>query len=113
MGVLTPSTKERLERLEEQRENLKVSILQVQMQRPRYTKEQVVSWISRFKCGKTHDPEYQRQIIDTFINSICVFDDRLVFTYHFKDGTETLTLKEIEGSFWFGFNASCSTKKIP
>lgn len=99
MGVLTPSTKERLEQLEEQMESLKVSILQVQMQRPRYTKEQVVSWISRFKYGKTDDPEYQRQIIDTFINSIYVFDDRLVFTYNFKDGTETLTLEEIETVF--------------
>lgn len=99
MGVLTPSTKERLEQLEEQREGLKVSILQAQMQRPRYMKEQVVSWISRFKYGKVDDPEYQRQIIDTFINSIYVFDDRLVFTYNFKDGTETLTLEEIETVF--------------
>ena len=99
MGVLTPSTKERLEQLEEQRESLKVSILQAQMQRPRYTKEQVVSWISRFKYGKADDQEYQRQIIDTFINSIYVFDDRLVFTYNFKDGTETLTLEEIETVF--------------
>ena len=100
MGVLTPSTKERLEQLEQQRENLKISILQAaQMQRPRYTKEQVVNWISRFKYGKADDPEYQRQIIDTFINSIYVFDDRLVFTYNFKDGTEKLTLEEIEAAF--------------
>ena len=99
MGVLTPSTKERLEQLESQREDLKVNILQAQMQRPRYTKEQVVSWISRFKYGRSDDPEYQRQIIDTFINSIYVFDDRLVFTYNFKDGTETVSLKDIEAAF--------------
>ena len=43
MGVLTASTKERLEKLEMQREDLKLSILQAQMARPRYTKEQVVS----------------------------------------------------------------------
>ena len=99
MGVLTPSTKERLEQLESQRENLKIGILQAQMQRPRYTKEQVVSWISRFKYGNADNPEYQRQIIDTFINSIYVYDDRLVFTYNFKDGTETLTFEEIETAF--------------
>ena len=99
MGVLTPSTKERLEQLEGQRENLKISILQAQMQRPRYTKEQVVSWISRFKYGSADNPEYQRQIIDTFINSIYVYDGKMVFTYNFKDGTETLTLEEIEAAF--------------
>ena len=99
MGVLTASTKERLEKLEMQREDLKLSILQAQMARPRYTKEQVVSWISRFKYGSADDPQYQKQIIDTFINSIYVFDDKLVFTYNFKDGTETITLAEIQAAF--------------
>mgnify|MGYP000804224739 FL=1 len=99
MGVLTASTKERLEKLEMQREDLKLSILQAQMARPRYTKEQVVSWISRFKYGNVDDPQYQKQIIDTFINSIYVFDDKLVFTYNFKDGTETITLAEIQAAF--------------
>ena len=99
MGVLTASTKERLEKLEMQREELKLSILQAQMARPRYTKEQVVSWISRFKYGNVDDPQYQKQIIDMFINSIYVFDDKLVFTYNFKDGTETITLAEIQAAF--------------
>ncbi len=99
MGILTSTTKERLEQLEAQREELKVSILQTQMQRPRYTKEQIVSWIGRFKYGSADDPEYQRQIIDTFINSIYVYDDKLVFTYNFKDGTETMTLEEIGQAF--------------
>ena len=98
-GILTASTKERLEQLEAQRESLKVSILQAQMQRPQYTKEQIVNWISHFKYGNADDPQYQKQTIDTFINSIYVFDDKLVFTYNFKDGTESITLKDIEAAF--------------
>ena len=66
---------------------------------PRYTKPQIVNWISRFKYGNVNDPEYQRQIIDIFINAIYVFDDKLAFTYNFHDGTETITLKEIEAAF--------------
>lgn len=42
---------------------------------------------------------YQKEIIDTFLNSIYVYDDRLVFTYNYKDGTETLTLQEVEAAF--------------
>ena len=98
-GIITASTKERLEQLETQRQELKLSILQVQMTKPRYTKEQIVSWINRFKYGNVDDPQYQKQIIDTFINSIYVFDDKLVFTYNFKDGTETITLAEIQAAF--------------
>ena len=108
MGILTESIKERLEQLEEQKKNLKLSILQTQIQRPRYTKPQIVDWISRFKYGNANDPNYQRQIIDIFINSIYVFDDKLAFTYNFHDGTETITLKDIEAAF--GFVSGCSMK---
>ena len=98
-GIITASTKERLEQLETQRQELKLSILQVQMTKPRYTKEQIVSWINRFKYGSADDPQYQKQIIDMFINSIYVFDDKIVFTYNFQDGTEPITLAEIEAAF--------------
>ena len=99
MGILTPSTKTRLEELESQRESLKVSIMQAELEKPKYTKEQIVSWINRFKYGNVDDIEYQRQIIDTFINAIYVYDDKLVFTYNFKDGTETVPLKAVEDAF--------------
>ena len=69
------------------------------MTKPRYTKEQIVSWINRFKYGSADEPQYQKQIIDTFINSIYVFDDKIVFTYNFQDGTEPITLAEIEAAF--------------
>lgn len=96
MGILTASTKERLEQLEQQREALKTSILQAQITRPQYDKKQIVQWISRFKYGNINDKAYQREIIDVFVNSVYVYDDKLVLTYNFKDGTQTITLKEIE-----------------
>lgn len=99
MGILTNSTKDCLEQLETQRDELKTAILQAQLERPKYTKEQIVSWISRFKHGNPDDPEYRRRIVDTFVNAVYVYDDRLVFTYNFKDGTEMITKKEIEEAF--------------
>jgi len=98
-GILTSSTKERLEQLETQREELKCSILQARMERPKYTKEEIVQWISKYKYGNIDDTDYRKEIIDTFLNSIYVYDDRLVFTYNYRDGTETLTLKDIEAAF--------------
>ena len=46
-----------------------------QQQKPRFTREQLVAWISRFKYG---------QIIGAFVNSACVYDDRLVMTYRWS-----------------------------
>ncbi len=105
-GILTESTKERLEQLEEQRRKLRVAIMQAQIRRPKYTKEQIINWINRFKNGNPNDREYQRQIIDTFVNSVYVFDDKLVFTYNYKDGSETITLKEIKAAFGSDLNSN-------
>ena len=108
-GVLTSSTKSRLEELERQKTELDINILQTQLQRPRYTKEVVVDWISQFKYGDVNSRDYQMQIIDTFINSIYLFDDKIVFTYNFKGGTETISLADIEavlGSDLIGMSPS-------
>ena len=98
-GVLTSSTKERLEQLEARREDLKLSIMQAELVRPKYTKEQVVAWISQFKNGNPNDLEYQKQIIDIFLNSIYAYDDRYVFTYNFHGGTETIPREAVEEAF--------------
>ena len=98
-GVLTSSTKERLEALEKQRDNLKIAVLQAELQKPKYTKEQIVRWIGQFKYGDVNRREYQKRIIDTFVNSLYLFDDRLVITYNFKGGTETITLKDVEAVY--------------
>lgn len=110
-GILTESTKGRLEQLEEQQRNLKVAIMQAEIRRPKYSKEHIINWISRFKNGNPNDKEYQRQIIDTFVNSVYVFDDKPVFTYNFKDGTETITLEEIEAAFGSDLNYCAPPEK--
>ena len=99
MSILTASAKTRLKEPEARQNELKLSIMQAELQKPKYTKEQIVSCINRFKYGDEDDIDYQKQIIDTFINAICVFDDKPVFTYNFKDGTETVPLKAVEDAF--------------
>lgn len=97
-SIITDTTKECLEELETQRESLKASIAQLALERRKFTKEEIVDWISRYKDGNINDPDYRREIIDTFVNSVYVHDDRLLLTYNYKDGSQTLTLKEIEAA---------------
>ena len=69
------------------------------MAQPVFTKEEIVKWISRFKYGNINDKAYQREMIDTFLNSVYVYEDKIIFTYNFRDHTETVTLDEIEYVF--------------
>ena len=98
-GILTASTKERLEQLEKEREALTINIAQAQLARPKYTKEQIVDWISQFKYGNINDPDYQKQIIETFVNSVYLYEDHLILNYNYKNGTETFSLDEVNEAF--------------
>ena len=97
-GLFNVSAKKRMDELETKKENLEVSILQAELARPKYTKDEMVRWISQFKYGDVDSVDYQRQIIDIFVNSIRVFDDRLIFTYNYRDGTETIPIADIEAA---------------
>ena len=98
-GIFTPTTKERMEELERQKEELNINLIRAQMAQPVFTKEEIVKWISRFKYGSINDKAYQREIIDTFLNSVYVYEDKIIFTYNFRDHAETVTLDEIEYVF--------------
>ena len=84
--------------MEAQKEDLEASIAQAELAHPKYTKDEMVRWISQFKYGDVDSLDYQRQIIDAFLNSIRVFDNRLIITYNYKDGTETISLADIEAA---------------
>ncbi len=98
MGVVTSSTKQRLEELEQRKSDIEVSILNEEIEHPTLTKENIVFWISKFKY-LDRDVEKNRQyLIDTFVNSVYLYDDKLVITYNIKDGTRTITLDELKNS---------------
>ena len=110
LGIITDTTKECLEDLETQRELLKESIAQLQLERRSFSKEEIVEWISKYKNGNTNDPDYRKEIIDTFVNSVYVYDDKLILTYNYKDGSQTLTLQEINATLSSDLTGICPPK---
>ena len=97
-GILTSTTKQRLDELETRRDALKASILEEELQRPTLSREQILFWFERFRQGDVNSPAYQRQIIDNFVNSVYVFEDRVVLNFNFKENAKTVPLREVLGS---------------
>ena len=56
------------------------------------------SGLKKFRKGDVGSTEHQRQIIDTFVNSVYVFDDRVVLNFNFTDDAKTVTREEVLGS---------------
>lgn len=97
-GILTPSTKQRMEELEQQKSELSVQIMKEEMTKPSLTKDQIVFWLYRFRKLNTDKLEYRRRLIDSFVNAIFLYDDRITFTFNYKDGSKTITFTELEKS---------------
>lgn len=97
-GIFTPSTKQRLEELEATKERLTVSILQEELQKPRLTEEQVLFWLKRFRAIDITKREHRQRLVDSFVNAVYVFDDKIVLTFNYKDSTETISFDDIQGS---------------
>ena len=98
MGILTKSTKSRLEELEQTKEDLETKIACEKMAKPRITEEQMTFWLHRFRKLDVEKPEHQKMLIDTFVNAIYLYDDKILLTFNFQDGTETITLDDVKAA---------------
>jgi len=97
-GILTASTKERLESLEKQKSELSVQIIKEEMAKPTLSREQIIFWFHRFRKLNSKKLDHRRRLIDSFVNAIFLYDDRITFTFNYKDGTKTINFTELEKS---------------
>lgn len=70
-GILTPSTKQRLDELEAMKNEIEVAILSEELQRPQITKEHIVFWIEKFRSIDVNNLESRKRLIDSFVNWSC------------------------------------------
>ena len=97
-GIFNKSTKQRLDDLEAAKSELDVKILQEEMQRPLLTREQIIFWIHRFRMLDITKPEQRQRLVDSFVNAIYLYDDKLVITFNYKEGCKTVELSDIIGA---------------
>jgi len=95
-GIANTSVKQRLDELENKKADLEIALAREKIEQTPLMKEQVVFWISRFKDGDIDDPAYRSSLVDILINSIFLYDDKLVIAFNWKDSTKTVTLAELE-----------------
>jgi len=97
-GIITTSTKERLETLEARREMIKTDIAREEIIRTRLTKDQIIFWLSRFRTPDMPTSEQRQRLVDVFLNAVYVYDDKLLIVVNGEDGTTTVTFPEVNQS---------------
>ena len=93
-GIVTVSTKERLEELEKQRETLKYSILKEESERPTIDRDMFVAWLTHFRDCNTSDTNQRQRLVDLFVNVIYLYDDHLDLFLNFRENAETIPIDD-------------------
>ena len=105
-GIFTPSTKQRLDELEARKEEILANIQTAELQKPKLTREQMTAWFEQFRHGDPANRDFRKRLIDTFVNAVYVFDDKLVLTYNYQHGTQTISLDEITSALSSDFDGA-------
>ena len=86
------------------KEEILVNIQTAERQKPKLTREQMTAWFEQFRHGDPANRDFQKRLIDTFVNAVYVFDDKLVLTYNYQHGTQTISLDEIASALSSDFD---------
>lgn len=113
MGIINASTKQRLDELEDRKADIELQIIQEEMKHPMLTREDVTYWICRFRTLDVSKLEERRRLIDSFVNSVTVFDDYILITFNYKEGEERLDFTDIESSDLQSVGGPILSEKTP
>ena len=80
--------------LQTERQQLAEHLAKLHARRPLEVAE-IKRYLAQLCVGDPHDAETQKQVIDTFINCVYVWDDKIVIYFNVKDGGQ-VTLQQAE-----------------
>ena len=106
-GIITPSTKSHLMELEAEKANIEKGIAREIIREPDLERDQIVFFLERFRDGDIQDEAYRLFLIDTFLQAVYVYDDRLVITLNYSGDNNTVT-KSLADEAAGGGGSGCS-----
>ena len=82
-GIITETTKSRMLELEEKQVMLGAKIESIKLTNVQISREDIVAGLKIFKHGNIRDVEYQKQLFDTFLVAVYLYDDKLKLIFNF------------------------------
>ena len=97
-GIFNESTKERMNELEGQKKDLRLALAAAKLKEDlALKKEHIVFFLHQFAEMDYSDIECQKRLIKIFLNSVFVYDDKVILTFNYSGDNRTITLHEIDG----------------
>lgn len=95
-GIWNASTSARLKSLEDQAEDLRVSVESLRYSQAQLLdRDRVLFFLKRFTKGDRQDPLLRRHVIETFVNAVYVYDDHLKLVINNVEGNQRFPLESL------------------
>lgn len=96
---------EKMEALELQKTDVSIDLSKLKIANGiRYTKQDIMAWLKQFCKGDIMDMEFRKRIIDVFINSVYLYDDKVVIYYNLKNSKQVSYIDMCESLEDTGFD---------
>lgn len=120
-GIASETLMNRLVQLEHEKKTINKEIKSEEKYVYRIDRDQIVFWLSQFKCGNIEDENFRRRLIDLLVNSVTVWDEpdgyKITTAYNLTScKTKTFRVEKspaTENVTGFGFGESeCANNRI-
>ena len=82
--------------MENSRSEIEIRIIKGELKKPILSREQILFWRYKFRNTDVAKREQRQRLVDTFINAMYLYDDKIVVTFNYKDGAKIVKLSDVK-----------------
>ena len=106
-GMFSPALSDRMNDLEARRQDLKDSLATARLSADiTVTREMILYFLQQLRELDPEDPDSRRRLIETFVNSIYLWDDKITMTFNYSGDTRRVTLQDLDSGSVFSPDTS-------
>lgn len=112
-GIFSSTTKKLLDDLEEQKQKLEIELFEAETRHPILSKDQILHALCNYRKLDLNTKEGKQRLIDSFVNSIYLYDDHFIITFNYKGQSKTVTFEEVNSSPFTSSGSPIGTQQNP
>ncbi len=97
-GQIVDVIAERISQKKNERKEIERLILVEEASHPMPTLQEVRFFLNQFKRGDINNEKYRQALVDTFVNRIYLYDEKMTILFNIQDGHSHVTLDELGSS---------------
>ena len=101
-----------VEELESKKKDIEIEIAKESIRRPLLNEDQVRFWFERLRNLNINELSHRKRLIDTFLNSVFVYDDKLLINCNYPNTSTIVRFSDINATLNGSDILACGRPKI-